>query len=69
MFEDLVSQSGAMSMLSSVTVGPRVLVDMTTSFLSCQCCFDKEWKMESQNEINEHDTLQRCRESKLECSL
>ena len=44
MFEGLISQSGAISMLPSVTLGPMVLVDMTTSGSRSQCCYLEKWR-------------------------
>ena len=52
-FEGFISQPGATFMLSSVTVGAMVLVDMTTSRVWSQCCFFEEVGTDSQKSIVE----------------
>lgn len=56
LFVGLISQSGFMSMLSSVTIWPMVFVDITTSSFQSQCGFLENWKR-GHKDINEHITL------------
>lgn len=59
-FEGSVSQLGDTSMLSSVTVGLMVLVDMTTSGLRSQCCFFEMRELTTKRNVSEYDTLDAC---------